>query len=175
MTTKIKLTFLILIITTNIFYFTNKAFAGCPPTWNIDSGNFQLCPDGTNDSKTWKITWQDGNIGYKDNFGTGQCCSRVSCYPTLEEPYSVATFIQGAAYEEWREVAYDKRCNGHSCENFGGPRSVMVTHPCHMAGGCNGRLRTISGYGLRNGICKFRRYLHSERGFYRSMQRIQRI
>ena len=133
MTTKIKLSFLFLVLT-GIFYFTDRVSAGCPPSWNLDYGTFELCPAGTTDYRKWKINWQDGNIGYQDNTADGQCCARVSCYPRLEEPFSFSITINGAQNEEWREVAYDKRCNGYWLRYFRWSAGCIGNPPMPLRG-----------------------------------------
>lgn len=133
-------------------------------TWSVLNGSFTVCPDGLQESKTWKIVWQDGNIYNRSNSASGECCRFQECPPRLEEPRSFPTSIQGVASEEWAETAYDRRCNGLGCQNNGPPRTITETHSCPIAsipGGCNGApdysqyptTGCASGFVLSGGVC----------------------
>ncbi len=132
-------------------YYGATVFSGCPPSWTLANGTFGLCPDSANESRTWRIVWQDGGVTNKSNFGNGQCCSQTECYPIFNEPRSYPTTIGGSPHEEWAQTTYDRRCNGSSCENDG-LRTQTVTRSCRIfgGGGCLSGL-TTSGEPFKEG------------------------
>ncbi len=144
-------------------YYGISVFSGCPPTWNVISSTSWSCSTPSV-SKTWRISWQDGNTSNKDNFATGSCCgifTTTQCQPNLEEPRSFPISIVGVQSEEWAQTSYDRQCHFlDGCSNLPPPRTVTVTHSCAVYGGCNGGPNygqypsgCASGFIMSGGIC----------------------
>lgn len=109
-------------------------FSGCPPSWT-SSGVFTVCPNRPEDSRNWRVVWWDGVIEFIPNFAYGRCCFFGGyCDGIMEEPRSFPT----GRNEEWRQTAYDRFCNGSSCSNDGGPRTVTSIRRCPGGGGGGG-------------------------------------
>lgn len=87
-------------------------FSSCPPTWSVISDTAEHCPTQPSRSKTWEITWQDGNTETQSNVGNGKCggvITTTECAPNFEEPYTVSQLASGRRYEQWRQTTYDRR------------------------------------------------------------------
>jgi len=87
------------------------------------------CP---NLSKTvsYIITWESGDVIRKENFGFGQCCSGIECWPAFFDPQISYSIIERVRYIEWSQTVHDYHCSNGSCTRVPPSRIIRSQRPC---------------------------------------------